>query len=128
MRQIRFRQRNKNNGQWHYWGMVNGEWINPKWQDNYEHPSVSNQFTGLFSKDGKEIWEGDIVQTFNLRDNIIGKIQWNEDRLTWMIHPPDWHKDTSEHLFYCRSHIEVIGKIYENPEFLMDSKSNHSRE
>jgi uncharacterized phage protein (TIGR01671 family) len=76
------------------------------------------QFTGLYDRTGKEIWERDIVKTFNIRDNIVGKIQWNNDRLTWMIHPPSWHKNTSEHLFYYRGHIEVIGNIYENPELL----------
>ena len=63
MREIKFRQRNKNNGQWHYWGMVDGAWVQPLIQDNYDHPKDSDQYTGLKDKqEGKEIYEGDIVK------------------------------------------------------------------
>jgi len=74
------------------------------------------QHTGLNDKNGKEIYEGDIIRTFKFIDNIVGIVQWCDHRLAWVAHPPGGHENTSEMLFHCRGHIEVIGNIYENPE------------
>jgi len=75
------------------------------------------EFTGLKDKNGKEIYEGDIVKTAGLMDNIAGKVQWS-DRMGWLIHPTDWAADLGYSLYEVRAFAEVIGNIYENPELL----------
>jgi len=76
------------------------------------------QYTGLHDKNGKEIYEGDIIKTFGLLDNITGPVEFSDYKLTWQIHPSRWNEDVGFELFDIRVHLEVIGNIYENPDLL----------
>ena len=68
------------------------------------------QFTGLHDKNGKEIWEGDIL------GNGVDRswpVEFNDAAFTWGIIPLrqiDFKSD--------RCGLEVLGNIYENPELL----------
>lgn len=70
------------------------------------------QFTGLKDKNGREIYEGDIVRCVK----SIGVIEYTEDRffIKWISHSFMSDK-LSVHVKYD---IEVIGNIHENPELL----------
>jgi uncharacterized phage protein (TIGR01671 family) len=65
------------------------------------------QFTGLLDKNGKEIYEGDILKG---ELGVTGVVQWYKDGYEIRI---------SEKM-YSRFHIfgeyEVVSNIYENPE------------
>lgn len=118
MRTIKFRQRNKNNGQFHYWGAFkSGEFTGPMTSDNHVGPEESNAFTGLLDKNGKEIYEGDITIT---NDGSTGKIVWNEKlaRFDWNNNYDSWPLEDEKYPESVNQTLEVIGNIYENPELL----------
>jgi len=77
---------------------------------------IPMQFTGLYDKNGKEIYEGDIVSYFGLKYEVLfknGAFGWMEDGAFYSFN----EMDRSE-----VNKFEIIGNIYENPELLEESK------
>ena len=79
------------------------------------------QCTGLYDKNGKGIYEGDIVR-FHYKTGVykIGTVVWNDLFGSWDIDCSDFVSYKS--LGQYKSVSEVIGNIYENPELLEESK------
>ncbi|EIM1745213.1 hypothetical protein LMS60_002565 [Listeria monocytogenes] len=78
------------------------------------------QYTGLKDKNGKKIFEGDIVRNINGEYSYIGIV--NKDRYTFYIKgvaPEDNYDfaDVSDTVT-GKSSLIVIGNIHENPELL----------
>lgn len=80
------------------------------------------QCTGLKDKNGKLIYEGDIVK-FNFdTDEIKAVVSWDDKELIgFYLNTTDYFKDkyVTDYDFY-KNDYEVIGNIYENPELLED--------
>jgi uncharacterized phage protein (TIGR01671 family) len=84
-------------------------------------PETVSEFTGLIDRNGKEIYEGDIVAQFNFEDPYFRKIVVFKDGAFGYIYAEqgfiayggnyhfDWVDSKSEK-------IEVIGNMIENPE------------
>lgn len=81
---------------------------------------VLQQYTGLKDRNGKEIYEGDIIASFN-KDNqkvFIGVVEyrmasfWINGRAINMLYAADCN------LLVGIDKKEIIGNIYENPELL----------
>ncbi|MES5863690.1 YopX family protein, partial [Lacticaseibacillus paracasei] len=76
------------------------------------------QHTGLHDKNGRKIYEGDIVRTGD--DNVgdpapmIGKVIMQDG--SWLIENEE--KQEAIDLFSEITSREVIGNIFENPELL----------
>jgi uncharacterized phage protein (TIGR01671 family) len=92
-------------------------------------PETVGQFTGLYDKNGKEVYEGDIFTsgeypfTDDANKNYVGVVEYEEESLCWHY---DFVKISNrvrggavgDRLCDVESDIEVIGNIHQNPELL----------
>jgi hypothetical protein len=111
-REIKFRQRNSKGG-WHYWGYIDGHFVGPLETFGIDGGD-NNQFTGLHDKNGKEIYEGDIVvgqliHTLTKRIQLKGVMEYYKGGFA-LGHENVYKFDMQD--------FEVIGNIYENPELI----------
>ena len=77
------------------------------------------QSTGLFDKNGKEIFEGDVVIAWSQGVKGAFEIKRRIDGL-WLLYPSwkdgqFWYLSPTED---GRETIEIIGNVYENPELV----------
>ncbi len=121
--------------QFRAWSFVNKEMKTPKevslFNDEGETVSYSHydeydtdedalmQSTGLSDKNGKLIYEGDIVKTNYIPGEGDDVVNFP---VTWGINSGQWLAGEHYLGYYLRKNdvfeVEVIGNIYENPELL----------
>lgn len=89
--------------------------------NNEEDEVILMQFTGLKDKNDKEIYEGDIVELFNIREGGTeeGEVIWQEEYAGFIIKGKQnrlWSIEMASG--YDTVTGQVIGNVYENPELL----------
>ena len=115
MRDVLFKGKRVDNGEWtegyffKTWDKVFLLWGMTGDCPNMEEvvPETVGQFTGLCDKNGKKIFEGDIVESPN---GTQGFIEWQNAECAFLVNiGDDWQ--TMDDCPY-----EVIGNIYDNKE------------
>lgn len=131
MREILFRGKRKDTGEWTegyffkswdrtflLWGMIDDI------PDMIEViPETVGQFTGLTDKNGKKIFEGDIVKEWSSHWKTPLKTEINIYEVVCeylgslhLIRKTEYGENSTP--LYRRSVVEVIGNIYDSPKFL----------
>lgn len=139
MREILFRGKCKETGNWYVGNLIHrtefygdpvddyhilhiGEFDCDYYDSTEVIPNTIGQLTGLYDKNGKKIFEGDIVKTKYGRLCIVVWFAspvhngWDLESIrtfeNCMIEYP------SPFDLYCKDNLEVVGNIHDNPELL----------
>ena len=77
------------------------------------------QYTGLNDKNGKEIYEGDIVKIMQETETFFDKVIYDNHLCSFRF------EGLSDYCDFCDwlregAEFEVVGNIYENPELIGD--------
>ena len=120
MREILFRGKRKDNGEWVYGSLqvFKGYSIFDRdvWKNFFTvHGNTVGQYTGLLDKNGRKIFEGDIVKCSVIYD--IGCYPYSKTETRVVV-----YRDGCFNPFYdCeRNSFEVIGNIHDNTELLKE--------
>lgn len=129
MREILFRGKRVDNGEWVYGDLLhpdiygNGYSIEDftKEKSNcYDViPESVSEFTGLTDKNGKKIFEGDIVKLYLIDGEEIGVIKYNDKMCRFMFFTKD-----GSYSFDDTDDFEIIGNTHDNPELLKGGNNN----
>ncbi len=135
MREILFRGKTLDDNEWVYGGYFNGKSCYFDGDELVEEnevkhfipqgigaafvkvdPKTVGQFTGLLDKNGKKIFEGDIIQVLLHKNkpkrDFIAYVLWDNASSGFRLSEHDYFIDTNSYGF------EIIGNIHYNKELL----------
>lgn len=128
MREIEFRGKQIDNNEWVEGSLIiveddayivtiaRNDWKKVQLYRHEVDPNTVGQFTGLYDKNGKKIFEGDVVKSKYFDKPQV--VKWNNE---WCAFDPIFDARPIEVLPILsddNAKIEVIGNVYNNPELL----------
>ena len=129
MREILFRGKRLDNGDWVYGYYVHigpvscqRAYIIPEYASslyvNEVDPSTVGQYTSLKDKNGKRIFDGDVAKVLQGKDKDIAYVGFENG--AFMLYPKtgNIYERTLWEYFYFFFDVEIIGNITDNPELL----------
>ena len=132
MREILFRGKRRDNGEWVYGSLITErnmfdenlmtrhiQDIEEPYADNLIDGETIGQYTGLTDKNGRKIFEGDIVEFYDYCNGgtCIGKIEYSDEDTAFQIMYDETYCLLLGYNFHGLE-LEVIGNIHDNPELL----------
>jgi len=133
MREVKFRGKSVKNCEWLYGYLFprslleDADYLEPLWiASGLENECMAvdketvGQFIGLYDKNGKEIYEGDIVKFEDVSGYKDGcaSVIWHEDSCGYYLENDDDNIYDTLYDFTPSYQMEIIGNIHENPELL----------
>ena len=113
------------NDRWNLYAVLTGEGFTIS---NFKPSLQAMQFTGVLDKNGKEIYDGDIIETSSESSSgrVLGLVRFNScnygEVLGWnVMEYPD--SDSAIDFYYGKSpsdRDEVVGNIYETQELIKE--------
>lgn len=92
--------------------------INDNFENFKDDEYYLMQFTGLLDKEGKEIYEGDIVRYNMIDGEDICEVFWDVGTVKMKFRESEEWQGYSVNVEDVSKRVEVIGNIYESPELL----------
>lgn len=130
MREILYRGKRKDNDKWVYgyycrcgWTGMEKDVIIPSYASALYGidviPETIGQYTGLTDKNGKKIFEGDIVKYYGICKTIIGVVKICKEDFSGLYGVCGAFTDGSgTTLLRSKIDYQVVGNIYDTPEML----------
>lgn len=115
-RTIKFRAWDKTNNRFVFARLEKDGWHIVDDIRNCGELSDWEQYTGLKDKNGKEIWEGDIVK-FGAQLGSVAEVKWLIKNAGFLV-KDKWGDWQWLYDVVASTNCEIIGNIYENPDLL----------